>query len=131
MLVPERAVDFWHSHVLAGVPPPTDGTEATTRALAAVYADVTLGCSVEVPYGLVDVWRSASDAARAAKVHEKEASNRLRAALGDAEEGTVDGRRIVSLRAQTTSRTCPECHHKAVSDPFRVLRFHAPKEAKR
>jgi hypothetical protein len=40
----------------------------------------------------------------------------------------VDGVEVVSLRTQTTSRTCHECGHVAKSDPFRVLRYHSPKE---
>jgi len=124
----ERAECFWRDHVLAGVPPATDASDATTRAIAAVYPDAAPGESVELSGSLVDQWRTAKGDLSVAQLVEKHISNELRATLADAEEGTVDGVRVVSLRTQTTSRTCHECGHVAKSDPFRVLRYHPPKE---
>jgi len=125
----ERAECFWRDHVLAGVPPATDASDATTRAIAAVYAESTPD-SVEIQSGFVEAWRIAYGSRRAAQESEKYAANKLRALLRDHEEGTVGGRRVISLRSQTTSRTCHACGHKTESDPFRVLRYHAPKESR-
>jgi putative phage-type endonuclease len=124
----ERADAFWRDHVLAGVPPATDASDATARALAAVYPEATPGTSVEVSHALIDRWREAKSDLKVAEASEKHLSNELRASLGEAEEGTVDGLRVVTLRTQTSSRTCRECSHETTSDPFRVLRYHPPKE---
>ena len=123
----ERAEAFWRDHVLAGVPPATDASDATARAIGAVYADSQPN-AVEVPDDLVTDWRVAAVQKAEAKVVFDATSNRLRAALAEAEEGTVDGKRVVSLRPQTQRRTCHACGHVAESDPFRVLRYHPPKE---
>ncbi|MGH7339845.1 MAG: hypothetical protein ACREKH_05080 [Candidatus Rokuibacteriota bacterium] len=76
----------------------------------------------------VERWTRAKAATKAAKAYELERSNALRAVLAAAEEGTVNGRRVVSLRSQTRTTRCAHCQHSETSDPFRVLR--AVKEAK-
>lgn len=123
----ERAEAFWRDHVLAGVPPATDASDATARALAAVYADSSPD-AVELDAHLIETWRTRVDRKHDAEALERFAANDLRAKLAEAEEGTVGGRRVVSLRPQTRRTTCRECGHVTESDPFRVLRYHPPKE---
>jgi len=118
---------FWTDHVLTGTPPATDGHDATLRALAEVYPTADPDKAVEVRAGWVQHWRDAKDAVKAAKAWEAEESNAIKAHLGDAEEGTVAGQRVVSWRNQTRTTTCPQCDHKTTSE-FRVLRLHLPKE---
>ena len=126
----ERADAFWTDHVLGGTPPDTDGHDATLRALAAVYAKSSPGA---IPLGSDDMsnvmaWRDAKAAEKAATRDAKAAAAAIEATLADAEEGTWQDRRIVSWRPQTRKTTCRACGHTVESDPFRVLRYHAPKE---
>jgi len=131
-LMVERVDDFWHDHVVTAVPPDTDGSDATAHALAAVYPEHTPGTSVAFDdYGNVLInWVAAKRRKRDAETDEKEATNAIRAYLGAAEEGTVGGQRIVTLRSQTRTTTCKHCGATDTSEPFRVLRQTTPKEQK-
>jgi putative phage-type endonuclease len=119
-----RCRDFWHDYVLTATPPPIDGSEATERALKALYPEGS-GEAVE----LADAGRfrlaQLSDAKferKQAVALEKDASNHLRAMLGSAIEGRVDGRKACTLATQTRKTTCEHCGAVEESDPFRVLR---------
>ncbi len=136
----ERVDAFWHDFVETGTPPPTDGHDATARALAEVYPGHMPDVSVEAD----DVMRRTIEAWRAAKAAEKDAAAEvqlhaaaMKAALGDAEELTVDGQRVVSWRTQTRraldQRALKAAHPDLVAEfttesTVRVLRSHAPKE---
>lgn len=136
----ERVNAFWTDHVLTGAPPPTDGHDATLRALAAVYPEHTPDLSVEADDVLrlvAERWRQAKANKKAAEKHEKEMAAAIQAALGDAEELTVDGQRAVSWRAQSARRLDGKALTAAHPDiaaeftresTYRVLRNHAPKE---
>ena len=52
---------------------------------------------------------------------------KLRALLGDAYAGTIDGRQVVTLGTQTRKTTCQHCGAVDESAPFRVLRPKASK----
>lgn len=83
---------FWRDHVEADVPPPADGHRATTEALQRV--ERIAGDVVELDldeYPLVAEVLDARAAARAAEARLTEASNRLKARLGDGEIATVAG----------------------------------------
>ncbi|MGH9249008.1 MAG: YqaJ viral recombinase family protein [Acidimicrobiales bacterium] len=121
-LTVERVDAFWRDHVLTGEPPEADGSEATARALASVYPRHTPGKAVAVDPVNVERWLRAKAAATDAAERVRARSNELRAELAGAEEGTVDGRRVVSLRSQTRTTRCAHCQHSETSDPFRVLR---------
>lgn len=137
-----RADDFWHDHVVTGTPPATDGHDATLRAIAAVHPGHVEGQAVEAD----DVLRRTIDYWRAAKAAEKDAAAEvalhaaaITAALGDAEELTVDGQRAVSWRAQSARRLDAKALTAAHPDiaagftretTYRVLRNHAPKETR-
>jgi len=136
----ERVDAFWQDCVLAGVPPPTDGHDATLRALAAVYPDHTPGDLVEADDALraeVAAWRTAKAAKRHAEQAEKRSAAAIQSALGDAEELTVDGQRAVSWRRQSARRLdgkALSAAHPGLAAEFtrestyRVLRSHQPKE---
>lgn len=115
---------FWHNHVLTGEPPELDGHDATIAALAAVYPEHTPKSSVPIDdvAGAVTMWREAAAARKAAETNEKAAQAVIRWAMKDAYEGTVDGRRAVTLGTQTRKTTCSHCGEVDESDPFRVLR---------
>lgn len=118
LFIKSRVDRFWSEHVATGTPPPTDGHDATLRAIAEVYPTHTPDLSVELDE-LVDVleqWREAKDARLAAEKLEKEAKAAIQAELADAEEGTVAGERVVSYRAQTRKS------YTVAEATFRVLR---------
>lgn len=128
----ERAEEFWTCHVLPGTPPPVDDHDATGRAIAAIYPHETPGVSVALDEldETLGTWGHAKRAKRDAENLERLCANEIRAALGDAEEGTVAGHRAVTLRAQTRTTTCKGCGHAETSKEFRVLRAaRAPKGA--
>jgi putative phage-type endonuclease len=120
----ERAEKFWRGHVLPADPPPVDDHEATSRAIAALYPRETPGVaeSLDDLAEVIDEWRHAGFRKRTAETSEREAANAIRAALGHAEEGTVAGDRVVTLRAQTRTTTCKGCGRTETSNEFRVLR---------
>jgi len=118
----ERADEFWQWHVLAGKPPDTDGSDATLRALGAVYPTETPGERSELVTADVTMWALAKAEKRIAVDREKEAKAAILAQLGAAEVGTVDGDPVVTARSQTRTTRCAACGHTTESDPFRVLR---------
>lgn len=81
----ERADDFWNQHVLAGVVPPMDAHEATTRALTSVYdADPEGMADVdEAGRQLVGAVQVAQRRTKAAEADEARLKNELRSYLGD------------------------------------------------
>lgn len=123
-LIAWKAWRFWQDHCVTGIAPATDGSNATLAALADVYPE-------HVPDKAVELDDNGAEAARqcvltAAKIREWEhehavAKATLMAILGDAEEGTVAGERVVTWRQQTRA-----AHHVAEST-FRVLRPVQPK----
>ncbi len=124
-LIVERASAFWHEHVLTGVAPEVDGSDATYHALARVYPEHTPGTSIALD-DLADIvawWKREKRYEREAKRNAQGYATRIEAALGEAEEGTIDGQRVVSWRNQTRkSYTVPEA-------TFRALRAYELKEA--
>ena len=123
-LIVERVEAFYREHVLPGVPPELDGHDATLRALASIYPTHTPGEAVSIDHvrGALTMLAEAKRARKAAEEEEAAAGALIRWALKSAEEGTVDGQRAVTLRAQTRTTTCTHCKHEETSDPFRVLR---------
>ncbi|MCI0637414.1 MAG: YqaJ viral recombinase family protein [Actinobacteria bacterium] len=123
-LIVERVDRFYCGHVLTGVPPELDGHDATLRALASIYPTHTPGEAVSIDHvrGALTMLADAKRARKAAEEEEAAAGALIRWALKSAEEGTVDGQRAVTLRAQTRTTKCPHCKHEETSDPFRVLR---------
>lgn len=109
---------FWFDHVVTGEPPPVDGSDATTDALADVYPDHQPGVEVELD-GLADLIverDDLKDRAKATKARLAEIDNTIRARFGDAEVGTFDGEPVFTLRAQTRAA------HQVAESTFRVLR---------
>jgi putative phage-type endonuclease len=97
----QRARDFWCDYVLSGEPPPTDGSEATLEALSDIYRTPEPDRAVELPYEAreaLEDWTAAKARKRAAETDERRAAAVLQAALGDAEEGLVEGIARISWR---------------------------------
>lgn len=126
----ERAHQFWYDHVLTGEPPEIDNHAATARVLGALYPEAVDGKAQAID-DLADevrVLMNAKDLAASAKETITAVSNRIKAVMGDAREGTVAGQRVLTLGSQTRKTTCQHCGAVDESEPFRVLR--PTKEAK-
>lgn len=135
----EQTERFWVEHVLAGVPPAVDGSDATLNALAELYPDHTPGSSVDIDdiAYLVASLDDARCAKKQAEASEKEAKALLADRLGANEEGLVGGKRAVSYRTQSTRRldgTSLRKAHPTIAAEFttestsRVMRTHTTKE---
>ena len=79
------AKEFRFGHVLAGVPPALDGSEATRQALARLYPadDGSLMEPTAELEALMREWREARPAAEEAKAREDRIKNAIRGALGE------------------------------------------------
>jgi len=96
----EIAGAFWERHVVAGIPPELDGAQATTDALSRRYAVTVPELTADLG-GLRDVIARVRENNRAIKAMEAEndeLKNRLRAALGSAEAGVIDGEPAITWR---------------------------------
>ncbi len=116
---------FWHDYVLAQEPPPPDGTEATRDLLARLYPKPDPeAASVMLPPESVD-WDAALVMAKAAlkqwKSKEIEASNRIKAAIGNAPAGILPGGVVYAWKTQDR-----KAHSVPESSP-RVLYRKEPK----
>lgn len=121
----DRARAFWHDHVLTGQPPEVDGSDATAHVLAVLYPEADKGATVELGLEGAELLETLADAkadTKDAEARAKAASNELRALLGEAYTGTIDGRPAVTLGTQTRKTTCIHCGAVDESAPFRVLR---------
>jgi predicted phage-related endonuclease len=99
---------FWRDHVVAGVQPPPDGSEACTTLLADLYppagrSTVTVDESeVDVIDGLRAAKAEAAADVKEAEDRKRAAENALRARLGDATDLVApDGRTLATWRPQT------------------------------
>jgi putative phage-type endonuclease len=134
---------FWHEHVLTReMPPIDDAGDSTADALTALFPEHVGGKGVELEGDVREAWEQWL-AAKAAKKVAAEAedllSNRLRAYLGDAEQGLVDGVPRVSWKASTRKaldQTAIKAAHPALvaefmnETPVRTLRALAAPKAK-
>jgi putative phage-type endonuclease len=128
---------FWTKHVLTGKAPNIDGAPATRDALASQYPGEQ-GTIVELDEQrpLIEVWLREKAQVKQAEARLAETENRMRALLGDATEGTVQGFTVVSWRTQETARLDSKALRERlpkVANRFtktstsRVLRAHNPK----
>lgn len=96
---------FWHDHVLAGVPPAWDGTQASTDLLSRLYPqgrpeETALPAEAA---DLIAQYEAAVEAEKEWAQRKSEASNRLKSLLGEHELGTI-GERRVTWKTITTNR---------------------------
>ena len=101
-LAVERVDAFWHDHVLAEVAPPADASEATARAIAAAFPQHIDGASVALDdlRWAFELRADAKERAAAAKADTTKADNAIKAALGDAEIGTLGGEKVATYKTQ-------------------------------
>ncbi len=114
----ERCAEWWERHIVGDTPPPPDGSKGSASALDLLYKDK--GSAIVIPIDAahwLDELAAAAKLTAAAKARKGQASNHLKALLGDAAYGVVEGDgRAVSWREQSRKETV----QKAAT--FRVLR---------
>ncbi|MCL2729309.1 MAG: YqaJ viral recombinase family protein [Actinomycetia bacterium] len=97
---------FWERHVVAGVPPAIDSSEATAAAIGRRYASTE-------PLLVADLTPAAAKMARLREIHDEQAGlkderrlieNEVKAQLGAAEAGVVDGEVVVTWKPQESRR---------------------------
>jgi predicted phage-related endonuclease len=116
----ERAAEFWQC-VESGNPPDVDGSDHTSHALAAIYPKTTEGAVASLDSIADDLSRLEEikhlQAAVTKLGHGAEViENRIKALMGDAEIGTLEGEPLYVLR--TTKRK----GHTVAPSEFRSLR---------
>lgn len=87
---------FWETHVIGGVEPVPDGSEATTRYLNERYED--LGAQVELPDEVLSICEEYDNLSEQIKQLENEkdaVANQIKAYLKDASVGIVGERKIM------------------------------------
>lgn len=107
----ERA--FWEDHVVPGVQPPPDGSDACTTLIGDLYpapdarSTVTIDeAEVDVIEGLLVAKAEAAAALKVAEAQEKAAKNALRARIGDATDLLApDGRTTLATWRPQVKRT--------------------------
>lgn len=137
----EIAAEFWH-HVETRTPPPADGHEATTEALKAMYRDVTYEpVDVSEHRGALLQLKAARAAVKDAQAIERKAGNIVRAALGTATVGLIDGEEVVTYKpasgfdeerfktdhpdlwaahARLVLKDCEDAGHANLLKPYRI-----------
>lgn len=113
---------FWFDHVTTGIPPQTDGTEATTDALATAYPDGSDAVIADLEHlsaiALVRQWRQA---VKDAETQLEAARNALKALIGESEsiiELDVKGKpkTLASWKAESRTTIDPEALRTALPD---------------
>ena len=98
--------DFWARHVLSGEPPAIDGAAATTAAITARFTDTDPETVADLTGYAVDIenLRFIRATIKDLSSTAAEVENRLKAALGPAEAGDVNGVRAVTWKPSTARR---------------------------
>ncbi len=112
-------LQFWMNHVISGVAPPADGSDATRRALAEFY-DHPNDEVVDLPdrfASLVDSRTDLKEEIRAAQGSVDGIDNLIKAAMGNATIGIFPDGKRVTWKEQTRKE------HVVAASTFRVLRF--------
>ncbi len=110
--------EFWNYHVLRGIEPPADGSEATKTLLRKLHPADT-GAVTELPVEAMqwaDQLAIAKSTITEAEADKLLAENRLKQAIGDASIGTLRDGRAFSYKQQTRKA------HQVAESTFRVLR---------
>jgi putative phage-type endonuclease len=95
----EAANKFWLSHVEPLVEPPADGSEATAKVLSARYPD-SAG-SVDLDYDLMIAYAEATKRVEQAEATLNELRASIQQAMGQAEDGMVEGQKVFTWKAST------------------------------
>ena len=108
-MIVERTRRFWEDHVITGIAPDVDGSDATTDAIRAVYNtadpdDILYADNDHALQGWVELLRVAKADTKAAEKREAELENRIKLRMADCAVLQVDGRALVTWKSQSTTR---------------------------
>lgn len=122
-LLETEAVRFWHEHVLAGVPPPVDGSDeyrAWLKSLHPIEEEASERQATPEEDLLIEEIGVLRKRAKDVDEHKALLENRLIAAMGDVA-------RLTSPVANVTYKTTAGSTYTVTREPGRVLRIHFPK----
>jgi predicted phage-related endonuclease len=112
------------SHVESGTAPPADGSAGARKIILSMYPTETPEKEVALPADLIE-WDQRLQAMKVAlkevEGRKREAENKLRIALGDAQTGILPNGVTYTLKTQTRAE------HVVKESSFRVMRRKAPK----
>lgn len=127
-LLSERCADFWFNAVVAGRAPLADGSRATTETLAAAWQPQGIEVTdIDELADVVEHLRAERSAVRAHEAEVREAENLLKAALGEATEGIVDGELVISWRSQqrrSIDVKALRADHPELADKYEITKDH-------
>jgi putative phage-type endonuclease len=116
--------DFWLNHVEKNIPPAFDGSEASSNLLSKLYPVGNENETVELPEdakSLIEIYEEAKAAEKEILERKKEAENKLKALLGEAEIGialdrTVSWKTVYSSRldSKALAKEYPDIYNKYV-----------------
>lgn len=118
------AEHFWQL-VTSETPPPIDDSDSTSYALSALFPAGDAGGEVELEGDLVktvDRLRKSKERLAIAKREVKQYENEIKAAMGDADVGLIDGQEVVTWKTQHRGA------YAVGETSFRVLRLKGVKE---
>lgn len=88
---------FWETHVLGGIEPIPDGSEATTNYFNSKFSDSN-GQTIELPeeaLAICEEYERLSEQLKELEIAKSAAANQLKSYLKEAEAGTVGDRKII------------------------------------
>jgi putative phage-type endonuclease len=97
--------DFWN-YVTSNIPPPMDGSEASSELLNRLYPETKNKLKIALPLeanDLINQYELAKEKEKEASEMKDEAANKLKDLLGDNESGTVNGK-IVTWKSISSER---------------------------
>lgn len=100
----DKAVQFWYDHIETGSPPPVDGNEATTEALKQIQASPGESVSIDNMAQRIAALNAIKLQIKELQGQKELIENELRAALGEAEIGFIDGKQAVTWKAQNSTQ---------------------------
>lgn len=132
----EAATAFWHDHVLTGVPPEVDGSNATKEALNAAWrAEAAAEVDIDHVADALTELRAVKADIKPLEKRRQALENELKAALGEATVGLVDAEPQCTWNEQpktTIDADALRAAHPAIAAEFtrrtvhRVLRTDPP-----
>ena len=93
----EAETEFWNL-VETRIPPPIDGTKASTELIKRLYPEAEKGKEVELPFEafeLIQQYERACEEEKRIQLIKDEAANKLKDMLGTAERGSIHGRTVI------------------------------------
>jgi len=93
----EAETEFWNL-VETRIPPPIDGTKASTELVKKLYPEAEKGKEIDLPFEafeLIQQYERACEEEKRIQLIKDEAANKLKEMLGTAEKGAIHGRQVI------------------------------------